>query len=292
MVISGSDLAKKIKDDVAKEVERCLQRYGRPPRLEMILVGSDPASATYVKGKANDAARVGFDYNVTNFHQSITQSKLLSTIRRFNNDPNVDAILVQLPLPAHIDETAIVDAIDPRKDADGFNSLNIGKLWQRLPCLLPCTPKGIIRILRAAGVKIGGKHAVVIGRSNIVGLPVSKLLLDHDATVTIAHTRTTNLPEITRQAEILIVAAGCPKFVTADMISPGAVVIDVGVNRNPENGKLCGDVDFEACKDKASVITCVPGGVGPMTKACLMENTLECYLKNMRQQFPDSTQFE
>ena len=188
---------------------------------------------------------------------------------------------VQLPLPKHIDEDKVIEAIDKAKDVDGFHPLNVAALWQKQPCTLPCTPKGIIKMLKAAGVGIAGKEAVVIGRSNIVGLPVSKLLLDENATVTMTHSRTRNLPEETRRADILVVAIGRPKFVTADMVRDGAVVIDVGVNRDPETGKLCGDVDFAAVEPKASVITPVPGGVGPMTICCLMENTIECFLRRM-----------
>ena len=180
--------------------------------------------------------------------------------------------------PKHIDEDKVIAAIDKSKDVDGFHPLNVAALWQKQPCTLPCTPKGILKMLRTAGVEIAGKRAVVIGRSNIVGLPVSKLLLDANATVTMAHSRTRDLAEVTRGAEILVVAIGRPKFVTADMVSEGTVVIDVGVNRDPETGKLCGDVDFAAVEPKASVITPVPGGVGPMTICCLMENTIECFL--------------
>ena len=193
----------------------------------------------------------------------------------------MDGSLVQLPLPKHIDEDKVIEAIDKSKDVDGFHPANVAALWQKRPCTYPCTPKGIIKLLDKAGVGIEGKKAVVIGRSNIVGLPVSKMLLDRNATVTIAHSRTKNLPEVAAEADILVVAIGKPKFVTADMVKDGAAVIDVGVNRNPETGKLCGDVDFDSCVDKASVITPVPGGVGPMTRACLMENTLECFLKKM-----------
>ena len=193
----------------------------------------------------------------------------------------MDGILVQLPLPEHISEARVIETISKAKDVDGFHPLNVAALWQKHPCILPCTPKGIIKMLKAAGVEIKGKRAVVIGRSNIVGLPVAKLLLDENATVTIAHSKTVDLPAVTRQAEILVVAIGRPKFVTADMVSEGAVVIDVGVNRDPDTGKLCGDVDFAAIEPKASVITPVPGGVGPMTICCLMENTIECFLKKM-----------
>ena len=211
----------------------------------------------------------------------ITEEELLGLIAQLNADDSVDGILVQLPLPKHIDEDKVIAAISKDKDVDGFHPLNVAALWQKQPCTVPCTPKGIIRMLEEAGVEIKGKRAVVIGRSQIVGLPVAKLLLDRNATVTICHSRTADLPSVTREAEILVVAIGRAKFVTADMVSPGAVVIDVGVNRIPETGKLCGDVDYEAVEPIASVITPVPGGVGPMTITCLMENTIELFLKKM-----------
>ena len=198
-----------------------------------------------------------------------------------NADDTVDGILVQLPLPDHIREDVIISAIDKSKDVDGFHPLNVAALWMKQPCTVACTPKGIIKLLEAAGVEIKGKRAVVIGRSQIVGLPVAKLLLDRNATVTICHSKTVDLPSVTRQAEILVVAIGRPHFVTADMVSEGTVVIDVGVNRDPETGKLIGDVDFANVEPKASVITPVPGGVGPMTICCLMENTIECFLRKM-----------
>ena len=211
-----------------------------------------------------------------------TKADVHGIIAGLNADPEVDGILVQLPLPKHIDEQKVIAAIDETKDVDGFHPLNVAALWQKQPCTLPCTPKGIVKMLKTAGVEIAGKRAVVIGRSNIVGLPVSKLLLDENATVTVTHSRTRDLAEVTRGAEILVVAIGRPKFVTADMVAEGAVVIDVGVNRDPETGKLCGDVDFAAVEPKASVITPVPGGVGPMTICCLMENTIECFLRKMQ----------
>ncbi len=213
--------------------------------------------------------------------ESISEEELLSIIGELNADDAVDGILVQLPLPRHIDENKVIAAIRKEKDVDGFHPLNVAALWMKQPCSLPCTPKGIIKLLKAAGVEIAGKRAVVVGRSNIVGLPVAKLLMDENATVTVAHSRTKDLAAVTRGAEILVVAIGRPKFVTADMVTNGTVVIDVGVNRNPETGKLCGDVDYAAVEPKASVITPVPGGVGPMTITCLMENTIECYLRTM-----------
>ena len=281
MTISGKELSAKLKAEMAAEVAAFPEKYGRVPHLVVILVGDDPASISYVTGKAKASEVVGIRNTTMRRPADISENELLDLIRQLNADDAVDGILVQLPLPAHISEAKVIETISREKDVDGFHPLNEAALWQKQPCILPCTPKGIIKMLEAAGVEIEGKRAVVIGRSNIVGLPVAKLLLDRNATVTIAHSRTRNLPELTRQAEILVVAIGRPKFVTADMVSDGAVVIDVGVNRDPETGKLCGDVDFAAIEPKASVITPVPGGVGPMTICCLMENTIECFLNSM-----------
>lgn len=281
MIISGTELAKELKQDVAHRVIEAKEKYGRAPHLVVILVGEDPASQSYVKGKGRDAEEVGFKSTTILRPETISEEELLDMIADLNSDDTVDGILVQLPLPRHINEDKVIEAIAKEKDVDGFHPGNVAALWQKVPCTLPCTPKGIIKLLDKAGVEIEGKKAVVIGRSNIVGLPAAKLLLDRNATVTIAHSRTKDLPKIASEADILVVAIGRPKFVTADMVGDGAAVIDVGVNRDPETGKLCGDVDFEAIKDKASVITPVPGGVGPMTRACLMENTLECFLRKM-----------
>lgn len=281
MIISGKDLAAEIKKGIAADVVKYTAQYGRAPHLVVILVGEDPASVSYVTGKAKDSEEVGFKNTTIRRPESITEEELLGLIDELNRDKEVDGLLVQLPLPKHISEEKVIAAISKEKDVDGFHPLNVAALWQKQECTLPCTPKGVIKLLDRAGVEIEGKKAVVIGRSNIVGLPVSKLLLDRNATVTMCHSRTKNLAEITREADILVVAIGRPKFVTADMVGEGAAVIDVGVNRDPATGKLCGDVDFEGCKDKASVITPVPGGCGPMTRACLMENTVECYLNQV-----------
>lgn len=282
MIISGKELSAKLKAEMAAQVAGFPEKYGRVPHLVVILVGDDPASVSYVTGKAKASEVVGIRNTTIRKPATISEDELLTLIRELNGDDSVDGILVQLPLPEHISEARVIETISKEKDVDGFHPLNVAALWQKQPCVLPCTPKGIIKMLKAAGVGISGKRAVVIGRSNIVGLPVSKLLLDENATVTVAHSRTANLPELTRQAEILVVAIGRPKFVTADMVGEGAVVIDVGVNRDPETGRLCGDVDFAAIEPKASVITPVPGGVGPMTICCLMENTIECFLRNRR----------
>lgn len=282
MIISGKELSAKLKAEMAERVATFPAEYGRVPHLVVILVGEDPGSVSYVKGKAKASAEVGIRNTTIRRPDTITEDELLGMIAELNADDGVDGILVQLPLPKHIDEDKIIAAIDKSKDVDGFHPLNVAALWQKQPCTLPCTPKGIIKMLKSAGVAISGREAVVIGRSNIVGLPVSKLLLDENATVTIAHSRTKNLGEVTRRADILVVAIGRPKFVKADMVKEGAVVIDVGVNRDPETGKLCGDVDFTAIEPKASVITPVPGGVGPMTICCLMENTIECFLRRIK----------
>ena len=279
MIISGKELSTRMKADMAAQVATFPEKYGRVPHLVVILVGEDPASQSYVRGKGKACEAVGIRNTTILKPASITEQELLDIIAQLNDDGGVDGILVQLPLPAHIDEARIIKAIRKEKDVDGFHPLNVAALWMKQPCTVACTPKGIIRMLDEAGVEIKGKRAVVIGRSQIVGLPVAKLLLDRHATVTICHSRTKDLGAVTREAEILVVAIGRPKFVTADMVTPGTVVIDVGVNRDPETGKLCGDVDFEAVEPKASVITPVPGGVGPMTIACLMENTIECFLR-------------
>lgn len=281
MIISGKELSLKLKEQLREEVATFPAKYGRVPHLVVILVGEDPGSVSYVTGKAQACDAVGIRNTTIRRPATVTEEEVLSLIEELNNDSTVDGILVQLPLPKHISEEKVICTIRKEKDVDGFHPLNVAALWQKQRCILPCTPKGIIKLMKAAGVEIAGKRAVVIGRSNIVGLPVAKLLLDENATVTIAHSRTKNLAELTRQAEILVVAIGRPKFVTADMVSEGTVVIDVGVNRDPETGKLCGDVDFAAIEPKASVITPVPGGVGPMTITCLMENTVECFLSDL-----------
>ena len=281
MIISGKELALKLKKEMADEVKTFPAKYGRVPHLVVILVGEDAGSVSYVKGKAKASEEVGIRNTTIRKPATISEEELLGIITELNADDSVDGILVQLPLPKHINEDRVIEAIDKSKDVDGFHPLNVAALWQKQPCTLPCTPKGIIKMLHTAGVEIEGKNAVVVGRSNIVGLPVAKLLLDANATVTVTHSRTKNLGEVTRGADILVVAIGRPKFVTADMVSEGTVVIDVGVNRDPETGKLCGDVDFAGIEPKASIITPVPGGVGPMTICCLMENSIECFLRKM-----------
>lgn len=281
MVISGKELASQIKGDLARRVEQYAAQYGRTPHLAVILAGDDEGSKSYVRAKARASAETGIRNTTIELPATVSQSELYDTVQRLNDDNDVDGILVQLPLPPHIDSVAIISAVALEKDVDGFHPLNTAALWQKRPCTPPCTPRGIVRLLDAAGVRIEGRRAVVVGRSNIVGMPMAKMLLDRNATVTTAHSRTEELGAVTSQAEILVVAAGCPHLITEEMVREGAVVIDVGVNRGSD-GRLCGDVDFDAVAPKASVITPVPGGVGPMTICSLMENTVECYLNRMR----------
>lgn len=282
MIISGKELAKEVKDNIARKVASYKVEYGREPNLAVILVGDNPSSCQYVASKGKAAEQVGFTHTLVKMPESVTETELLEKVESLNEDPLVDGILVQLPLPKHIRKHKVIDAIDPDKDVDGFQARNVDAIWHKLPGIRACTPKGIIKLLDKAGVEIDGKHAVVIGRSNMVGFPVAKLLLDRNATVTIAHRHTQNLADITRQADILVVAIGQPQLITGDMVKEGVAVIDVGITRDPESGKNLGDVDFDSVSPKASVITPVPGGVGPMTIACLMENTLEAYVKRMQ----------
>ena len=281
-VISGKEIASEIKSQIAADVEKYAKQYGRKPNLVVVIVGEDPGSVSYVTGKTKAANEVGIDNQTICLKENTTEEELLALIRKLNEDNTVDGILIQLPLPKGIDEDKVILTLSAEKDVDGFHPLNVAALWQKRPCLLPCTPKGIIELMKRKGIEISGKRAVVIGRSNIVGLPVAKLLTDENATVTVCHSRTKNLAEVCSQADILVPALGKPKFVKENMVKEGAVVIDVGVNRDPDTGKLCGDVDFDAVAPKTSYITKVPGGVGPMTIACLMQNTLECYLNNMK----------
>ncbi|MBR0246154.1 MAG: bifunctional methylenetetrahydrofolate dehydrogenase/methenyltetrahydrofolate cyclohydrolase FolD [Bacteroidales bacterium] len=278
-LIDGKQISASIKERLAAQVATFPEKYGRVPHLVVVRVGEDPASVVYVRNKARACEACGIRNTTLVLPEETPEAALLDRIKKLNADDSVDGVLVQLPLPRHISEAKVIEAIDRSKDVDGFHPLNVAGLWQKTPHMSPCTPKGIMKLLEAAGVDPKGKRAVVIGRSNIVGLPVAKMLLDANATVTLCHTRTVDLPSITRQAEILVVAAGHAKMITGDMVSPGCVVIDVGMDRDPETGKLCGDVDFDSVAPKAEAITPVPGGVGPMTIACLMENTVECFLK-------------
>jgi methylenetetrahydrofolate dehydrogenase (NADP+)/methenyltetrahydrofolate cyclohydrolase len=272
-IIDGKAIAAAIRQEIREEVEH-LKSRGICPGLVVILVGEDPASQVYVRNKAKACEELGYRSEVVRLAADTTQQKLLELIEQYNRDPAFHGILVQLPLPKHIEEKAVIDAISVEKDVDGFHPVSVGNLMIGDDALLPCTPSGVIELLKRTGNPPAGKHAVVIGRSNIVGKPVSMLLLRENATVTICHSRTPNLPEITKQADILVVAVGKANLVKRDWVKPGAVVIDVGVNRL-DSGKLAGDVDFDDVVDTAGWITPVPGGVGPMTITMLMANTLK-----------------
>ena len=272
-LIDGKAIAATLRAELAKKVSAA----GFTPGLAVILVGEDPASSVYVRTKDRVARETGIQSRTVYLPADTTQDDLLAAIRTLNEDPSIDGILVQLPLPRGLDPRMVVAAINPAKDVDGFHPANVGQLADGRPALVPCTPLGVMKLLRAAGVEIAGARAVVLGRSTIVGRPTARLLLAADATVTIAHSRTRDLPAECRRADILIAAVGRPEMVQADWINPGAAVIDVGINRLLD-GRLVGDVAFEPCAAVAGVITPVPGGVGPMTVACLLENTLAAAL--------------
>ena len=270
--IDGKAVAAKIRAQVAQDVE-ALKARGICPGMAVVLVGDDPASKIYVNNKKKACAETGIYSEEHLLPAETTQEELLALIEKLNADEKIHGILVQSPLPKHLDEKLVVEHIDPRKDVDAFHAYNVGKIMIGDFTFLPCTPAGVIELILSTGVPIEGKNCVVVGRSNIVGKPMAMLLLHNNGTVTICHSRTKNLAEICRGADILVAAVGKPKFITADMVKPGAVVIDVGMDRD-ENGKLCGDVDFDAVEPIASYITPVPGGVGPMTIAMLMKNAV------------------
>lgn len=272
-IIDGKAVSRKIKEQVQTRVEN-LKQQGVVPGLAVVIVGEDPASLTYVKNKKKTCEALGMRSDLHQYPDTISENELLETIRGLNNDPEIHGILVQLPLPAHIDEFKVILTIDPSKDVDGFHPVSIGNMMIGREAFLPCTPHGIMKLLEHYQIDPAGKHVVVIGRSNIVGKPVGQLMLQENATVTYCHSRTNDLPSYTKQADILISAIGRAKFIDHRYIKPGAVIIDVGMNRD-ENGKLCGDVDFDDVLETASYITPVPGGVGPMTIAMLMGNTLQ-----------------
>lgn len=271
-IIDGKAVAKKVKEQVAAEVAQ-LKEKGVNPALAVIIVGDDPASRTYVNNKKKDCEQVGIISEEYALSADATQDELLALIKCLNQRSDINGILCQLPIPKGLDEKQVIESISPIKDVDAFHATNVGKIMIGDFDFLPCTPAGVMELLDDAGVEISGKKCVVIGRSNIVGKPMAMLLLHKNGTVTICHSRTQNLAEVTREADILVAAIGKAKFVTGDMVKEGAVVIDVGINRD-ENGKMCGDVDFESVEPKASAITPVPGGVGPMTRAMLLKNTL------------------
>lgn len=272
-IIDGKAVSAAIREEIAKEVETFKAQTGVTPGLAVIIVGEDPASTVYVRNKHKACLDVGMFSEVRRMKEETTEEELLAVIDEMNRDDKLHGILVQLPLPKHIDEKKVIRAIAASKDVDAFHPENVGKIMIGDYDLLPCTPAGVMALLDYYKVEIQGKECVVIGRSNIVGKPQALLLLERNGTVTVCHSRTKNLSEVTRRADILVAAVGLPRFVTADMVKEGAVVIDVGINRD-ENGRLVGDVDFEAVEKKASAITPVPGGVGPMTITMLLKNTL------------------
>ncbi len=273
-IIDGKKVSAEVKEKVRQQTLELKETHGITPGLAVVIVGDDPASRVYVNNKKKACELVGFKSEEYALPAETTQEELLELVNTLNNKDDINGILVQLPLPKHLDDKAVIAAISPQKDVDAFHAVNVGKIMLGEYDFLPCTPSGVMEMLHSYNIEVSGKNCVVIGRSNIVGKPMAMLLLHENGTVTICHSRTKNLADITKQADILVAAVGRPKFVTADMVKEGAVVIDVGMDRD-ENGKLCGDVDFENVKDKCSYITPVPGGVGPMTIATLMKNTLK-----------------
>ncbi|EGP3581843.1 bifunctional methylenetetrahydrofolate dehydrogenase/methenyltetrahydrofolate cyclohydrolase FolD [Listeria monocytogenes] len=272
-IIDGKKLAKEIQEKVTREVSE-LVKEGKQPGLAVVLVGDNQASRTYVRNKQKRTEEAGMKSVLIELPENVTEEKLLSVVEELNEDKTIHGILVQLPLPEHISEEKVIDTISFDKDVDGFHPVNVGNLFIGKDSFVPCTPAGIIELIKSTGTQIEGKRAVVIGRSNIVGKPVAQLLLNENATVTIAHSRTKDLPQVAKEADILVVATGLAKFVKKDYIKPGAIVIDVGMDRD-ENNKLCGDVDFDDVVQEAGFITPVPGGVGPMTITMLLANTLK-----------------
>lgn len=272
-IIDGKATAEKIRADIKQRTKELKERTGITPGLAVVIVGDDPASKIYVNNKHKACEQVGFLSDVYALPEATAQDELLSLIDRLNSDPRIHGILVQLPLPRHLSEQAVIARISPEKDVDAFNISNVGKIVNGKFDFAPCTPAGVMKLLSEYGIDPSGKDCVVVGRSNIVGKPMALLLMHANATVTVCHSRTADLASHTRRADILVVAIGKARFITSDMVKPGAVVIDVGMNRD-ENGKLCGDVDFSSVREKASYITPVPGGVGPMTITMLLENTL------------------
>ncbi|MEK3808018.1 bifunctional methylenetetrahydrofolate dehydrogenase/methenyltetrahydrofolate cyclohydrolase FolD [Metabacillus sp. SLBN-84] len=277
-IISGKELAQEKRRQLAEEVKG-LKEQGITPGLTIILVGDNPASLSYIKGKQKASEEIGVAFKLEHFSEKMTEEELLNVIDTYNEDDSCHGILVQLPLPEHISEKAVIEKISPEKDVDGFHPLNVGQMMVGQDTFLPCTPAGIVEMIKSAGIEISGKHVVVVGRSNIVGKPAGILLLNEHATVTYCHSRTPNLKEMTRQADILIAAVGKANFITGDHLKEGAAVIDVGVNRL-DTGKLCGDVVFEDAMNKASHITPVPGGVGPMTITMLAHNVVKSAKKS------------
>lgn len=285
MVFDGKKLAEEIKASLLQETATYPEKYGRVPCLSVLLVGDDYGSQRYVASCEKNAALAGLDCRVIRMSQDSTEQQVLEQLEILNNDNTVDGILIQMPLPKQVNTEHIIAALNPAKDVDGVTNTNVANLWKQKRSdysrfCVPCTPRSAMRILKAAGIDLDGKNAVVVGRSNIVGLPVSKLLMNENATVTVAHSHTKNLPALLRNADIIVAAIGKAKFITSDMVGDDAVIVDVGINSDPETGKMCGDVDFANVADRCTMITPVPGGVGPLTICSLMENTRDCFLRN------------
>lgn len=276
MLLDGKETSKQIKLELKEQIKALKETYNKVPTIAIVVVGNNPASEIYVRNKIKAASFVGMNHELVKLEETVSMEELLNEVDRLNNDNNVSGIIVQLPLPKHLDEQLVINHINNEKDADGFGLLNKGRLFSGLPCLKPATPYGVMYLLEHYNIELEGKRAVVIGRSNIVGKPMALMLLEKNATVTIAHSRTKDLKELTKEADILVVAIGKAKFVTEDMIKDGAVIVDVGINRI--DGVLYGDVDFENVEKKASFITPVPGGVGPLTIAMLLKNTVNAFI--------------
>lgn len=276
MLLDGKETSKQIKLELKEQIKALKETYNKVPTIAIVVVGNNPASEIYVRNKIKAASFVGMNHELVKLEETVSMEELLNEVDRLNNDNNVSGIIVQLPLPKHLDEQLVINHINNEKDADGFGLLNKGRLFSGLPCLKPATPYGVMYLLEHYNIDLEGKRAVVIGRSNIVGKPMALMLLEKNATVTIAHSRTKDLKELTKEADILVVAIGKAKFVTEDMVKEGAVIVDVGINRI--DGVLYGDVDFENVEKKASFITPVPGGVGPLTIAMLLKNTVNAFI--------------
>jgi methylenetetrahydrofolate dehydrogenase (NADP+)/methenyltetrahydrofolate cyclohydrolase len=280
MLLDGKALSNKIKQELKDQINTLVEKYVSVPTLSIVVVGSNPASEIYVRNKVKSATNIGMKATVTKLDENVTMEELIKVVDDLNNDKEVNGIIVQLPLPKHLHEQTIIDRISDEKDVDGFGLLNKGKLLAGIESLRPATPYGIMKLLAEYNISIEGKNALVVGRSNIVGKPIALMLLEKNATVTIAHSRTQNLKEVAKNADIIVVAVGKAKFLTADMVKDGAVIVDVGINR--VDGVLYGDVDFENVCEKASYITPVPGGVGPLTIASLLENTVKAYIRQKK----------
>lgn len=280
ILMNGRDVSKARNHRLKERISKNLEQGKRAPGLAIIVIGDDPASLSYVKGKGKACKLVGIHHDLHHLHESVEESEVVDLIQRLNQDDTVDGILLQLPIPGHLDDRKLINLISKDKDADGFHVINQGNLYQKMPCIKPATPKGIMSLLETFEIDVKGMDAVIIGRSNIVGFPIARLLMDQGATITVCHRQTKDLSMHTKRADLIIASAGKPELVKKDMVKEGAVVIDVGINR--VDGKLVGDVDFEGVKDVASYLTPVPRGVGPMTINALLENTYELYLMHTR----------